>query len=186
MPPIPSVNRKEILNAAVSLVRSAGIDAVNARSLADVLGCSTKPLFRVYANMDALKQDVLKQLDAYYNSFMSQRICPKNRLLTQSIAYVEFARQEPNIFNTLFMNRTCQGKSTVEILDADWNQESIRNAQEVTGLSLEQTRCLFRDVWLYSHGIATQIVSNAINLPQKEVVRLMQNAFDRFSAPQKK
>lgn len=185
MPPKPSVNREEILDAAVSLVRLAGIDAVNARSLADKLDCSTKPLFRVYGNMDALKKDILARLDDCYNSFMARRIRPENRLLTQSIAYVEFARQEPNIFNTLFMNRTCQGKSTAEILDADWNQASILNAQEVTGLSGEQARGLFRDVWLYSHGVATQIVSNSIDLPQEEAVRLMQNAFDRFSAPRK-
>lgn len=185
MPPKPSVNREEILDAAISLVRLSGMDSVNARSVAGSLCCSTKPLFRVYASMDALKQDVLAQLDIYYNSFMDSRISPENRLLTQSISYVEFARQEPNIFNTLFMNCTCQGKSIEEILDTDWNQESIRNAQEVTGLSMEQARSLFRDVWLYSHGIATQIVSNDIKIPQEEVTCLMQNTFDRFSACKK-
>ena len=155
-------------------------------ALACSLNCSTKPLFRVYESMDALKQDVLVRLNDYYNSFMDSRMSNENRLLTQSIAYVESARREPNIFNTLFMNRTCGGKRTAEILDADWNQESIRNAQEVTGLNEEQARSLFRDVWLYSHGVATQIVSNDIEVPQKEVVRLMQNAFDRLSIYRKK
>ena len=32
MPPTPTVNREEILDAAVSLVRLSGIDGVNARS----------------------------------------------------------------------------------------------------------------------------------------------------------
>lgn len=181
MPPTPTVNREEILDAAVSLVRLSGVEGVNARSLARSLNCSTKPLFRVYESMDALKRDVLVQLNNYYNSFMDSRMKSENRLLTQSIAYVEFARREPNIFNTLFMSRTCEGKRIAEILDADWNQESIRNAREVTGLDTEQARSLFRDVWLYSHGVATQIVSNDIEVPQEEVVRLMQNAFDRFS-----
>ena len=101
--------------------------------------------------------------------------------MTQGIAYIEFARQEKNIFNTLFMDKNCAGKSIEEILDADWNQRSIMNAKERTGLSLEKARSLFRDVWLYSHGIATQIVSDDINLPPKEVVQLIKNAFKRFS-----
>ena len=104
-----------------------------------------------------------------------------NRLLTQGIAYIEFARQEKNIFNTLFMNKNCAGKSIEEILDADWNQSSIMNAKEITGLTLENARSLFRDVWLYSHGIATQIVSDDINLLHEEVVELVKNAFKRFS-----
>ena len=73
------------------------------------------------------------------------------------------------------------GKSIKDILDADWNQLSILNAKEITGLSLENARNLFRDVWLYSHGIATQIVSDDIDLPYEEVITLIKNAFHRFA-----
>ncbi|TQI67329.1 TetR/AcrR family transcriptional regulator [Clostridium sp. KNHs216] len=181
MPPKPMTNKEEILSAAISLVREQGMENVNARSIASKLNCSTKPLFRIYENMDSLKQDVITQLNLYYNMFMEARMSDENRLLTQGIAYIEFARQEKNIFNTLFMDKNCAGKSIEEILDADWNQRSIMNAKERTGLSLEKARSLFRDVWLYSHGIATQIVSDDINLPPKEVVQLIKNAFKRFS-----
>lgn len=181
MPPKPTTSKEAILSAAISLVREGGMENVNARSIASKLKCSTKPLFRVYENMDALKQDVIAQLNLYYNTFMEARMSNDNRLQSQGIAYIEFARQEKNIFNILFMNKTCAGKSIEEILDADWNQRSIMNAKEITGLSLENARSLFRDVWLYSHGIATQIVSDDINLPPEEVVQLIKNAFNRFS-----
>lgn len=181
MPPKPTTDKNAILSAAVSLVREQGMESVNARSIASILNCSTKPLFRIYENMDALKQDLIDQLNIYYNTFMEAQMSDNNRLLSQGIAYIEFARQEKNIFNILFMNKTCAGKSIEEILDADWNQRSIMNAKEITGLNLENARSLFRDVWLYSHGIATQIVSDDINLPHGEVVNLMENAFYRFS-----
>jgi AcrR family transcriptional regulator len=181
MPPKPTIEKQAILNAAISLVREQGMESVNARRIASFLNCSTKPLFRVYENMEALKQDVITQLNINYNTFMEARISKDNRLLTQAIAYIEFARQERNIFNTLFMNKTCEGKSIEEILDAEWNQPSIINTQEITGLSLEHARSLFRDVWLYSHGIATQIASDDINLPYEEVTELVKNAFRKFS-----
>lgn len=180
MPPIPLIHKENILAAAIDLVRADGMAHLNARSLADRLHCSTKPLFRLYKNMDMLKQDVIQELNHYYNTFMDERMNQENRLLTQSIAYIEFARKEKNIFNTLFMNKTCEGKRINEILDADWNQPSINNVKEVTGLNLKQARCLFRDVWLYSHGIATQIVSNDIDLPYEKVAALMKNAFQSF------
>lgn len=181
MPPKPLTNKEAILRAAISIVREQGMEGINARSIASVLNCSTKPLFRVYENMEALKQDVITQLNIYYNTFMEARMSNDNRLLMQGIAYIEFARQEKNIFNTLFMSKACAGKSIKDILDADWNQLSILNAKEITGLSLENARNLFRDVWLYSHGIATQIVSDDIDLPYEEVITLIKNAFHRFA-----
>lgn len=181
MPPKPTIDKQAILNAAISLVREQGMESINARSIASFLSCSTKPLFRVYGNMEALKQDVIAQLNIHYNTFMKARMSDNNRLLTQAIAYIEFARQERNIFNTLFMNKTCEGKSIEEILDAEWNQPSIMNTKEITGLNFERSRSLFRDIWLYSHGIATQIASDDINLPYEEVAELVKNAFRKFS-----
>ena len=89
MPPNPTTNKEAILSAAISLVREHGMESVNARSIASVLNCSTKPLFRIYKNMDALKQDVIVQLNIYYNAFMEARMSDNNRLLSQGIAYVE-------------------------------------------------------------------------------------------------
>lgn len=181
MPPKPTTDKEAVLNAAVAIAREQGMEGINARSIASALNCSTKPLFRVYENMEALKRDVMIRLDSLYNTFMEARMSDENRLLTQGIAYVEFARREKNIFNILFMNKTCAGKSIEDILNADWNQPSILNVMEITGLSRENARSLFRDVWLYAHGIATQIVSDDIHLPYEEVVMLIQNAFNRFS-----
>ena len=57
MPPIPIITKQDIIDAGIQLIRENGISSVNARSLAKYLNCSTKPLFRVYNNMDMLKND---------------------------------------------------------------------------------------------------------------------------------
>ena len=58
---------------------------------------------------------------------------------------------------------------------------SIENAKALTGLSTEKAEMLFINFWLYSHGIATQIVSNDIDIPLDLVKKLLKNAFNRFS-----
>lgn len=78
--------------------------------------------------MEELKRDIIAELDAYYNSFMECRMTENNRLLSQGIAYIEFARTEKMIFNTLFMNRTMEGASLRGIVHAEWNRRSIENA----------------------------------------------------------
>ena len=181
MPPKPIVNKQNIMDAAIQLVRKNGMDSINARSLAKVLGCSTRPLFRVYPNMSELKRDVKIELDRYYNSFMEQRMTDENRLLSQGIAYIEFARREKMIFNALFMSMTMAGSSLQEIIHAQWNRASIENVKMITGLSTDKSEMLFVNCWLYSHGIAAQIVSNDISISSDKVTELMTDAFKRFS-----
>ncbi len=109
MPPKPIVNKQDILNAAIQLVRENGMESINARSLAKIINCSTKPLFRIYKNMEELKKDILEELNNYYNNFMNSRMKDKNKLLNQGIAYIEFAQKEKSIFSTLFMSKAIKG-----------------------------------------------------------------------------
>lgn len=181
MPPTPIITKQDILNAGIQLIRENGIRSVNARSLAKSLSCSTKPLFRIYKNMEELKKDIKKELDIYYNDFMEKNMTNENRLLSQGISYIEFAHSEKMIFSSLFMNMTMAGSSLQDIIHAEWNRTSIENAKALTGLSTEKAEMLFINFWLYSHGIATQIVSNDIDIPLDLVKKLLKNAFNRFS-----
>ena len=181
MPPTPIITKQDILNAGIQLIRENGIRSVNARSLAKSLSCSTKPLFRIYKNMEELKKDIKKELDIYYNDFMEKNMTNENRLLSQGISYIEFAHSEKMIFRSLFMNMTMAGSSLRDIIHAEWNRASIENAKALTGLSTEKAEMLFINFWLYSHGIATQIVSNDIDIPLDLVKKLLKNAFNRFS-----
>ena len=168
MPPKPTNPNPEILAAAVQLVREGGLGNVNARSLAQALGCSTQPLFRVYTSMEALRTDLKEELDRLYDTFMAQRMTEENRL-----------------FNALFMNLTMAGASLEDILKAPWNRASIENAAKTANLPLEQAERLFIHVWLYSHGIATQIVSNCIHLPGEQVEALLEEACWRLAGQDK-
>ena len=181
MPPKPIVNKQDIIKIAIQLVRENGMSSINARSVANALNCSTKPLFRIYKNMEELKSDIIVELNAYYNSFMDSRMTKNNRLLSQGLAYIEFARSEKMIFNTLFMNMTMAGSSLQDVIHAEWNRESIENVKTITGLPMDKAEMLFINIWLYSHGIATQIVSNGINMSLETVTTLLTNAFKQFS-----
>ena len=53
-----TVDLLEGCTTALQLLREKGEDALTARSLADALNCSTRPLFTLWANMDELKHDL--------------------------------------------------------------------------------------------------------------------------------
>ncbi|MEY9977854.1 TetR/AcrR family transcriptional regulator [Lysinibacillus sp. RC79] len=63
-----------LLDCAFEMVRKSGIDSVNARDLAKELGCSTKPIFRLFSSMDDLKYAIYERASNLYNESMVQGI----------------------------------------------------------------------------------------------------------------
>ena len=55
MPAVKKASRKAILDAAVEVLRDGGFSAINARSVARKLGCSTQPIYLSFQNMAELK-----------------------------------------------------------------------------------------------------------------------------------
>ncbi|MBQ7282435.1 MAG: TetR/AcrR family transcriptional regulator, partial [Spirochaetales bacterium] len=60
MPRKTVIFKKDIIKAAVELVRSDGYESLNARALAKALGCSTQPIFSNFSSMDDLMKSVLE------------------------------------------------------------------------------------------------------------------------------
>lgn len=172
--------KEHILQAAVELVRKKGISSLNARHLAQWANCSTAPIFRVFPNMKALMDALKLELDQIYDLYIKTHTDSSNLLVSTGIAYIEFAREEPYIFMALFMNHLHQGMSIGEIVSAPWNQTIILNTQEIAGLCRKQSEQTFLNIWLYSHGIATQMISSGIQFPPHTVKALVQNAFHQF------
>ena len=59
MPPKVKISKENIIAAAINLIRSEGTEAVNARTLAASLNCSTQPIFSNFATMEELQKEVL-------------------------------------------------------------------------------------------------------------------------------
>ena len=102
MPPQIRFTKGDLLRAAFTITRSRGIDAVNARSLARELGCSTQPIFRAFNSMSDVKQAMLRMAMETYSSYIarSATLAPKP-YLGSGMAYILFAREERELFTLL-------------------------------------------------------------------------------------
>ena len=74
-----SVTKNMILETAVQLAKEEGIENVTARKLANKIGCSTQPIFRVYANMTELYTEVYqKAIDLFADYYVLLNILSTN------------------------------------------------------------------------------------------------------------
>ena len=170
MPAIKELSKDYIVKVAVKMVNDKGWDSVNARSLAKALNVSTKPLYRIYKNMDEIKEDIYKEISRQYDEFITSRVDNKKALITLCIAYVEFAQAYKNLFISLFLSNNLKWKSLENVLDEKWNQSTIINLVNKHDYSFEEAKNLFMNMWLYANGLATLIATNEITIDEKEIL----------------
>lgn len=163
------LTKENIILSAVKLVNEEGYAALNARSLAKKIGVSTKPLYRIYQNMDEIKEDVIKEISREYDEFINSKIDSKKALVTLCIAYVEFANSYKNLFCSLFLANNLKWQKIEDVFDEKWNQSTIINLVNKHGYSFEDAKELFLHLWLYANGLATLIATNQMKLDEDDI-----------------
>jgi len=164
------IDKETLLKVAMGMVEASGIESINARSLANMAGISTKPIYRLYTSLEDLKRDVNELIKREYDSFIMKRVDNKNALITVSVAYIEFAQMHKNYFRSMFLSHNLNWTSVNDVLNEKWNQSTIINLVNKHGLSFEAAKDLFMHVWLYANGLATLIASNELTIDNKEIL----------------
>lgn len=170
------ISEEAILASALELVRARGMEALNARSLAAALGCSTQPIFRNYPSMEALRQAVLERAHALYRRSMERFAAelPGPLYKARGLAYIHFARTEPQLFRLLFM-RSRSGRTEGPEL-ADWAADtSLAGAS--TGLAVPEAELFHLEMWAVVHGIAVMLATGYLSLEASTVSRMLSDAY---------
>lgn len=185
MPPKQRITKQMILEAAFKLTRDQGFDSLNARSIAKKIGCSTQPVYSCYAVMDDLKRELFIYLENYYNEYVKSRIDGKNFFLSIGLAYIEFARNESNLFRLLFMSDSWGVTNLSEMLAGEDNAEIIQVVARSAGISIEVAKELFLKIWIFTHGIASIVATNSIILSQEESQHLLKETYIAYITREK-
>jgi len=176
MPPKFRYTREEMIAAALELVRQGGKDALTARALGAKLGCSAKPIFGLFRNMEELEGEVIAAADAYYQKYLVQKMqegqYPPYK--ASGMAYIRFAKEERELFRLLFM-RDRSGETIGE------NLEEIRPLLDLirknTGLSEREAYLFHLEMWIYVHGIATMLATSYLNWDEAFVSKALTDAY---------
>ena len=179
MPPRQKVTRLSILNAAADIVRESGPDAINARSVAAKIGCSTQPIFSNYASIEALKADLLRHAFELYETYVAKalRSTEYPPYKAAGMAYIRFAREESALFRLLFM----QKHDPSEREDRSFLR-MVTVAGNAAGLPEEAARKLHLELWMFGHGIASMIATNYLEWDKETVSGMMSDAYLALSA----
>ena len=105
MPPKIKITREDILTAALCLVRRNGAEALNARAIANAIGCSTQPVFSNFPTMAELRGSVIQEANNLYRGYTEEKMRTSGYppYKASGMAYIQFAKDERELFKLLFM-----------------------------------------------------------------------------------
>ena len=176
MPPKVKTTKEDIINAAVSIVRKHGASALNARTVATFLNCSTQPIFFNFATMDELRLAVVQKADEMCQQYMQREVDSGNfpTYKANGMAYIRFAKEEKELFKLLYMRDRSNEIYTPET-GIDGKMEAI--VHNNTGLGETEAKLFHLEMWAYVHGIATMFATGFLDLDWELVSKMLTDSY---------
>lgn len=176
MPPKFKFTREQIVAAALEVTRKNGITGLTARGLAAELGSSAKPIFGLFQNMEEVQREVVSAANTLYQSYIKKGMADNKfpPYKASGIAYIQFAKEEKELFKLLFMRDRTDEK-------IEENREEIRPILDLImkNLGIDENEAYFfhLELWLYVHGIATMIATNYLECDIEFIDKALTDAY---------
>ncbi len=180
MAPKKKITNEMILEAAFNITRELGFESVNARSLAKSIGCSTQPIFSRYENMNVLNKEFHLYVGNYFNQYAFEMMKGENPIRQLGLAYINFAKDESNLFRLLFMSEMMELNRFEDMFNDDDNLEVANTISEKLSIRVENAKNLYMKIWIFNHGIASLIATKSINLGDGEAEKMMNDGYEAF------
>ena len=171
------ITKEIILQAAFEIARVNGLEKVSNREIAKKLNSSIRPIYYQFKNSEELYNELLIKMEVYFYRFLLDNTInniPKYKQV--GINYIKFAKCETNIFKALFMRKSNLVvenfiKQTKEFKEVE---QSIKIS---TNLKNEEIKTFHVKMWIFTHGLATLVANNTINLTDKQITELLSYEF---------
>lgn len=169
MPAAKKVSKDEILDAAINVLRDNGYSAINARSVAKKLGCSTQPIYFSFRNMNELKAALTERAIQMHTQHVrdSLRIHAGNdsRYSSYGMGFVKFAAEEKQLFRWLYLEGEQLGPYQNDVLLS----EVIAVIVDEFGYREEVARRFHQDMVYFTYGLAIIANTDHLHLTEPEL-----------------
>lgn len=180
MAPKIKVTKKDIIETTLNLIRKDGEGAINARSIAASLGCSTQPVFSNFSTMEELRESAIVAAYEIYTDFIKREVESGRYPQYKSfgMAYVRFAEEEKELFKLLFM----RDRTNEELSPSPDFEESVKLIMETNQVTQEKAMMMHLEMWTCVHGIATMLVTSFFSLDWELISDMLTDIYQGIRA----
>lgn len=156
--------REAVLKAAVDIVRRDGEEGLTSRNIGKELGCSSRPMFTLYDNMESLRLDVRKEAVKLFSKFVEDCLDYFPAFKEYGMRMVRFGIEEHNLFRMIFFSQELTREDFGRPL-AVCEDAFVKDYD----LSIEQADKLASHLWTFVCGLATLAHTGAIHLTEEQI-----------------
>ncbi|MGN1297141.1 MAG: TetR/AcrR family transcriptional regulator [Clostridia bacterium] len=175
---IKKIQKEDIINSALEIVRETGFNNIQARNIAKKLNCSTQPIFYQFANMEELKKEVIEKVLEIFREYM--KVDEKASLPYKEVGkgYIRFAKEEPKLFQLIFMSENNLTPENFMTSDKKSYRGILKHVGRATGISSEKEASSFHlRMWTFTHGIATMIATKTCEISEEQISEMLTDEF---------
>ena len=169
------VSKEIILQTALEMLIRDGYRAINIKTLSKEIGCSTQPLVWHFENMDGLREALAKYALNYANEKMRSNATGMEAFTNVGMSYIDIAFEQPRLFSYLYMSGDSgfiAGNLDV-FTTADENGSMVEQIALQLKIPIEKVSVFYRDMMIYTHGLASFIASGLIKATKEEVKQMI-------------
>lgn len=175
------VFKKDILDAAVQVLRKKGENGLNVRNIARELGISTQPLYVEFENFEVLKKELLsyarekyKDLSNMYSSNAADKVYK-----AYGMAFLTFAKNEKELFKYLYLRERTENSREVDEINL---ASIIKTMTEEYGLSEREARTFHSLMALHCYGLGAMIATGYSSYTDEEISDFLDVEFHTLSS----
>ena len=180
MPKKTIYSREIILNYAYKILVERGLQDISARNLAKEMNSSTIPIYTFFTSMDDVKEELFKLAKQKFMEYIREDYTDIT-LLNVGMGVVLFAREEGELFRSIFLRSTPYNDLIEEVLE-DFKtliKKQFAMDPRFKRLSPERQDWLLNKGWTYTQGMATLICTGYIKETSDE--KLMKDLLETGS-----
>ena len=174
------IKKEDLIKGTIKIIRKNGEKDLSARNLAKVCNCSTQPIFRLFKNMEDLKETVYNDVYEIQKKYLLNGEPHQIPFIGIGLSYIDFASKEKNLFKFLFMSENSKNTNILKMTETEEGINYINMIITSTGLSEESSKQLFINTWLVIHGIASIVSTTNSKLTKSEIETIIFDAFKGY------
>lgn len=185
----PPLRREAIVSTARELIRTAGLDALSLRRLAAQLGVTAPALYaHVSGKRDLIRAVAELEFDRLVTRFDAVTTDdPVDRLRAYNRAYIDHARENPELFETMFLFAPDLGTASLPE-DAELPAatktftvalSAVEEAIAAGAIVADDPLVVALTLWTAAHGVASAL-QLGLELPAELEQQIVDETIDRL------
>ena len=131
--------------------------------------------------MEELQSEVFDKAKVFYSEYCANFKKESNiPFVDLSLCYVQFAKDELNLFKLLFLNKHDDNNTMYDLINGFENGFVIKELRRINNLDMNRAGDIFMKIFIFMHGMACMAISGELDLSKDEILPTLTETINMF------